>query len=167
MTLCTIKSYDDLNVNILKNSLKNCINKDTIFVCIGTDKFIFDSIGPITGTILKNHFPNLNVFGTLQTPLTALNLNDTYKEIKQQFPNNKILVIDAALSDQNPGNTIFYDEPAKPAFGSLGKFGHCKIIAYTSTKENFNPMLNDVRLYHVYSQSNLIAKSIIKVLEEC
>ena len=160
MTLYTINNYNNTDQLNLQNQLKNIINKDTTFICIGSDKFIFDCIGPITGSILQYHLPNLNIIGTLQNPLTAINLKNTINNI----PTNNTLIIDAALSNNNINKTILYNEPASPAFGSLGSFGSYKIISYTTTKDNFNPFNNTTRLFDVFFKSNFIANSIINTL---
>ena len=42
-----------------------------LFLCIGSDSHILDSFGPLTGSLLKDKMPNLNVYGTLAEPLHA------------------------------------------------------------------------------------------------
>lgn len=165
MTLYSIENYSNQDSLNLQNHLSNIINNNTIFFCVGTDKFIFDCIGPLTGSILKYNIPDLNVFGTLKNPITALNLNDSYNYVINNFPNNNILVIDAAISDSKLNKTILYNEPASPAFGSIGKIGTHKIISYTNKKSDFNPFNNNNRLYDASKISNFIASSIINTIK--
>ena len=78
-----IKAYykDLLSYYKIANFLKEYINKDSIIVCIGTDRCIGDSLGPIVGSMLKHkNFP-LNVYGTVDYPIHALNIKEKLIQI--------------------------------------------------------------------------------------
>ena len=57
----------------ISNFLKNHIDEKTIIVCIGTDKCIGDCLGPLVGTLLREKFFPLKVYGTNDSPIHALN----------------------------------------------------------------------------------------------
>ena len=65
----------------ISNFLKDHIDEKTIIVCIGTDKCIGDCLGPLVGTLLREKFFPLKVFGTLDSPIHALNLDKKITEI--------------------------------------------------------------------------------------
>lgn len=77
--------------------LKKKLEMPFLFLCIGTDKFIGDCLGPITGTFLNKLDLPLPVFGTLENPVHAVNLTRTVIEIKARYPRHKIVAIDACL----------------------------------------------------------------------
>lgn len=70
-----------------------------VILCIGTDRVTGDSLGPLVGTFLnayerEKHLP---VYGTLENPVHALNLNEVWKQIKRKHPHNPIIAVDASL----------------------------------------------------------------------
>ncbi len=69
-----------------------------VVLCIGTDRVTGDSLGPLIGYKLSQKFlPLFTIYGTLDTPVHALNLADTIAEIKKKHPDNCIIAIDASL----------------------------------------------------------------------
>lgn len=71
--------------------VKKFISKDTIIVCIGTDKCIGDCLGPLVGSILTENFFPLPVYGTLSSPIHALNIDERLNEIYSNHPNASII----------------------------------------------------------------------------
>ena len=62
------------------NNLLNCVPKDIVditYVCIGTDRSIGDSLGPMVGTMLN--YNNLMVYGTIESPVHGLNIFEYVK----------------------------------------------------------------------------------------
>lgn len=73
-----------------------------VFVCIGSDRVTGDSLGPIIGSELKKALKkDIPVYGTLEMPIHALNLQDALKAIKVQYPKNTIIAIDASLGTKD------------------------------------------------------------------
>lgn len=69
-----------------------------VILCIGTDRVTGDSLGPLIGYKLSRKFlPLFTVYGTLEAPVHALNLEETIAEIKKKHPDNCIIAIDASL----------------------------------------------------------------------
>lgn len=129
-----IKAYykDLLSYYKIANFLKEYINKDSIIVCIGTDRCIGDSLGPIVGSMLKHkNFP-LNVYGTVDHPIHALNIKEKLIQIKSLHPKSNILAIDACLGDKNSiGEIQARDYPVHPGKGvgkSLPDVGEISIV---------------------------------------
>ena len=63
----------DLAYYQISEGIKKFITKDTVIVCIGTDKCIGDCLGPLVGTLLKDNLLPLPVYGTISNPVHALN----------------------------------------------------------------------------------------------
>lgn len=70
-----------------------------VILCIGTDRVTGDCLGPLAGTFLKAYEPanHLPVYGTLEAPVHALNLNEIQNQIKKKHPHNPIIAVDASL----------------------------------------------------------------------
>lgn len=73
-----------------------------VVVCIGTDKVVCDSLGPIVGTMLNDKMQRpLYIYGLQCRCLTALNIADSYSRIKELHPNSTILAVDAGVGDSS------------------------------------------------------------------
>jgi len=85
-------------VNRLFMWLPEYRNCQFIIICIGTDRSTGDSLGPLTGSILKKHkLRHLTIYGTLHEPVHALNLESHLTTIEQTYDNPFIIAIDACL----------------------------------------------------------------------
>lgn len=150
----------------IANKLKNYINKDTIIICIGTDKCIGDCLGPLVGSILKSkNFP-LPVFGTLEFPIHALNIESNLKQIKKLYPTSFVIGIDACLGDKNTiGEIHIRDYPIHPGKGvgkKLPDVGNISIIGIVDSSENALTFANNgIRLHLVMEMAKKISKAFI------
>lgn len=146
--------------------LKKYIDNNTIIVCIGTDRCIGDSLGPITGSILKyKNFP-LKVYGTISEPIHALNLNEKLELIKKAYPNSKIIGIDACLGNTDSiGEIQIRDYPIHPGKGvgkSLPNVGDYSIIGIVDSCENSELFTNrNIRLNLILEMSKVICDILI------
>ena len=66
------------------------------FVCIGSPLVLGDCLGPVIGTILSQNQIS-SVYGTLESPVHALNLDNTYHTLYHQEEKPFVIAIDAAL----------------------------------------------------------------------
>ena len=77
---------------------------DIIILCIGSDRVTGDSLGPITGYSLKQKLPTrsmVKIFGCLDSPVNAKNLEDTINMIYNTYKNPYIIAVDACLGRAN------------------------------------------------------------------
>ena len=124
---------DKESINIKKRSFMqnflNCIyeekqNKDyfeLVFLCIGTDRLIGDSFGPLVGTRLKELFEkynicNINIYGTLNENICYTNVDKWIKIINKNHPGACIVVIDAALSKETNTPSVLNYKQKKNSF---------------------------------------------------
>src|SRR5690625_7212520 len=75
-------------------------NNDKIaIICIGSDRSTGDALGPITGSLLsKRNQLSFNVFGTLEHPIHAMNLEKELKKINETHIDSTFIAVDACLS---------------------------------------------------------------------
>jgi putative sporulation protein YyaC len=78
-----------------------------IILCLGSEKVIADSLGPLVGHLLVTKY-NINtiVYGKLGRAVNANNVEAYYKHIKKTHPNQKILTIDASMGSLQDYGTV-------------------------------------------------------------
>ncbi|HWR44056.1 spore protease YyaC [Sporomusa sp.] len=88
---------------------------EIVVLCIGTDRSTGDSLGPLTGTKLKtiNLFPH--IYGTLDDPVHATNLETMLKSINATFTAPFVIAVDACLGKlENVGYVTLGQGSVKP-----------------------------------------------------
>lgn len=165
-----IKEYidykDPLAYYKIAEPLSKYIDKNTIIVCIGTDKCIGDSLGPIVGSILKEMNLPIPVYGTLENPIHALNLKDKLSEIKKLHENKNIIGIDACLgSEEDIGSILIRDHPIYPGKGvgkDLPEVGHMSIVGIVdSSKKNELFSNRNIRLSFIVNMCKTLCHGIV------
>ncbi len=153
----------------LCEGLKRVYNtKYPVILCIGSDLSIGDSLGPIIGSELNLKLNGkAYVYGTLESPITALEINAVLKTINKIHPKSKILVIDAAVGNfEDIGAIKLTDIGIKPGLGVNKDFdvvGDTSIIAIVSEKsENDKNLFYGTRLSFIKKVSSVIVAGIIK-----
>ena len=142
-----------------------------ILLCIGTDRVTGDCFGPLVGTRLTEiHRINSFVYGTLNNPVTALNLMQTVAFIKLRHPNHSILAIDSSLGKESEVGTIrviadgIY--PGAATGKRLPKVGDISLTATVAPLAN-SSLLYGVKLGLVHNlavtAANAIASSILEI----
>lgn len=91
-------------VSVIGNTLYHCglpfVERadDVVLVCIGTDRSIGDSLGPLIGSYLSESADRpYTVLGTLDDPVHASNLADTLARVESTCQHPFIIGIDACL----------------------------------------------------------------------
>ena len=140
-------------------------NKKPIFICIGSDLVLGDSLGPLVGTFLKNRNVGAYIYGTLNFPITAKEVEYARTYLKQMHPNSITIAIDAAIgSSEDIGLIRVLNKGLKPGLGvdkNLGTVGDLSIIGVVASKSNKNTNLfNLTRLNLVYKMAEKIASGI-------
>lgn len=160
--------YNALNASIrLSKYLKGHLNKNTIIVCIGTDKCIGDCLGPLVGTFLKEKNFNLPVYGTIKYPIHALNLKNKLQNIQIAHPNSYVIGIDACLGDiESIGEIHIRDYPIRPGKG-VGKMlptvGDLSIVGIVDSSKNSDLFTNsNIRLNFIFEMAEVISRALIE-----
>ena len=146
--------------------LKDHINESTVVVCIGTDRCIGDCLGPMVGTLLKqNKFP-LPVFGTIEEPIHALNINKKLEEIYSLYPKSIIIGVDACLGESGSiGEIQARDIPIHPGKGvgkNLQSVGKLSIIGIVDSNESDELFTNrNIRLNLIIEMAIVICDALL------
>ncbi len=152
-------------------SLIECNSQDKrpIFICIGSDLVLGDSLGPLVGTFLKNKKIGSYIYGTLNFPITAKEVEYARTYLKQMHPNSITIAIDAAIGNsEDIGLIKVLNKGLKPGLGvdkNLGLVGDISIIGVVATKSNNNyNLFNLTRLNLIYKMAENIASGIEKYI---
>lgn len=153
----------------LKEKLKNIIKKNNRYnlpikvACIGTDLSLYDTLGPLVGTmLLEKGVDEKFIEGTLDNPLhrPRLESEDYDLDSNKYF----IIAVDACVLEENNMYYDFYDvkidhSPIHPA-GGIGVI--CKPIGNASIKvmvkepSPISVLISDNRFRNIYSSAKLV-----------
>lgn len=169
---CQYFSPDNASAALFSASLNNyisCLNKelnDILILCIGTDKITGDCLGPLVGSKLKKqHFP-YPLYGTLEKPLHAGNLNKKLRQIKKNHPHAFNIVIDAAVgTPEHIGLISLSSHPLFPGKGvshSLPPIGNISITGIINeSSDSTEILLPYTSLYLVDTLAEYICTGIL------
>lgn len=112
------KGVSNRSLKVANYLIEQNINNFVIF-CVGTPKLIGDSLGPRIGTKLNN-LENFGVpiYGTLDSPIHALNLKEKLEEVQKIHSGKKIIAIDASVGTPFlVGDVYIENKPLKTGSG--------------------------------------------------
>lgn len=138
-----------------------------VFVCIGSDRVTGDSLGPLVGTRLRccKNFTH-PVYGTLEAPIHALNLQDSMLKIKRFHPKSPIVAIDASLGTRRHQHYITVASgsltPGSGVDKELMAVGDIAITGIINTSGEFAQLiLQTTRLSTVMALADCIFEGIL------
>lgn len=145
-----------------------CKDEEVVFLCIGSDRYIGDALGPLVGTMLKENKVPYSVYGTLEAPVHAFNLKATLKDIHKTFNHPLIFSLDACLGEQaQVGYVLFKEGPLLPGkalekvLPEVGDYHFKGMVNYIDPLPT-SQFLNDTRLYTVMN----LAKTMTRIITE-
>ena len=137
-----------------------------VLLCIGTDRVTGDSLGPLIGYKLsKQNIANIHVYGTLQHPVHALNLEPVLAEIKKEHPLLPVVAVDASLGHESDLECITVTPGSiRPGIGvdkNLRAVGDISITGVVSTVSPYAQIqLQTTRLHTVMHLADIICDGI-------
>ncbi|WP_424769338.1 spore protease YyaC [Paenibacillus sp. sgz302251] len=145
-------------------------NRPIVVVCVGTDRSTGDALGPIIGTSLsKYRSPHFTLFGTLEEPVHAMNLDDTLLEINRRFHKPFVIGIDACLGQVSSVGCIQVGTgPVRPGAGvnkelpPVGDIHLTGIVNVGGFMEYF--VLQNTRLHLVMKMADIISLSLFTAI---
>lgn len=172
-------SFDDERAteqltNTLDRMLFRVGDRRIVVVCVGTDRSTGDAFGPIVGSKLRMvcNAPLVEVYGTLDEPVHAVNLSATLHEIytaKRERP--FIIAIDACLGKfDHVGHIMIEPGPLRPGAGvkkSLPEFGDYTLTGVVNVSgfmEYF--VLQNTRLGIVMRMSDVVVSALQSSLQK-
>ncbi len=168
-----IKASRLLSLN-LKAFLLRLFEKDSslIILCIGTDRSTGDSLGPLVGSKIIDKLPSpATVYGTLDHPIHAVNLEETINEINNKFKNPFIIAIDACLGkSESIGYISIKPGALQPGSGvnkDLPQVGKLHIIGVVNVGGFMEYLvLQNTRLSLVMQMADVISSSLIQSCQD-
>jgi putative sporulation protein YyaC len=147
--------------------IKNYITENTVIVCIGTDKCIGDCLGPLVGSILTENFYPLPVYGTLSSPIHALNIDERLDEIYANHPNASIIGVDACLGDEEDIGEIrirdYAIHPGKGVGKELPEVGVASVIGIVDSSNNSEFFFSrSIRLSFIMNMAKTVSRIFIE-----
>lgn len=142
-------------------------NQKISILCIGTDRIIPDSLGPMVGTILSEMIAldNIKIIGTLESPLHALNMK---KRIKREVEKDSLVIAIDASKGNKVGEIQISDKPISPGkglFKRLPEIGDISILCTTlEMGEEVDIYDHKIRLGDVYRMAKTISSSLCSVI---
>ncbi len=166
----TFNLYNSLASNGEVLALKKLLadtEKPPVIICVGSDLSVGDSLGPVTGTKLKEKLKGLNVYvyGTLSKPITAHEVKYTEEFIRSTHPDSPVIAIDAAVGVAGDIGLIkIAKRSLKPGSGAnkkLARLGDISIMGIVAEKSLFNySLFSSTRLNIVYKMAEIIAEGV-------
>lgn len=160
-------SYQEINAKerlyaafcLLQETLQGQI---PIFVFIGTDKDLLDCLGPMTGSMLLEHCPQAQVFGSLDKPVTARNIGAVATRLRMQYPDIPVLAVDASISKIEEAGTVLLKTgsvlPGKALNKRLPAVGDYSLTAIV---EHQGPLKTNTKsIVQVYHMARLISDGL-------
>jgi putative sporulation protein YyaC len=141
-------------------------NQNIAIICIGTDRSTGDALGPLIGSKLeeKSNLP-FHIFGTLEDPIHAVNLEVKLQSIQDNLHNPFIIGIDACLGRlKSVGMVSVAKGPVKPGAGvqkelpPVGNMHITGIVNVSGFMEFF--VLQNTRLHLVMQMAETISNGI-------
>jgi len=90
---CLMDLQKVIHGNLLE--LNSSCSRTIVYLCIGTDRATGDCLGPLVGSRLQNYLPNAEVYGTLQQPVHAVNLEQVMSDLTRKHADPLVIAIDA------------------------------------------------------------------------
>ncbi len=146
------------------------LQQPLVFLCIGSDRATGDSLGPIIGYKLKQrHLSSVFVYGTLEQPVHAKNLNEILREIHDTFDRPFIIAIDASLGrSSHIGYFTLGEGSLRPGAGvgkDLPQVGNLHITGIVNLSGFLeHSLLQTTRLHTVMSLADQICSGIFYCL---
>ncbi|MCQ2010699.1 MAG: spore protease YyaC [Sporolactobacillus sp.] len=163
--------YQDLGnhhalIQAIRHLLPAIGTSSIVIVCIGTDRSTGDALGPLVGSYLeRRHLPDASIYGTLEKPVHAMNLQETLALITATHKNPFIIGIDACLGKQkNIGKINIAEGPVLPGAGvkkELVPVGDMNITGVVNISGFMEySVLQNTRLHIVMSLSQVIGQCL-------
>lgn len=143
---------------------------DPIVLCIGSDRFIGDALGPLVGTLLVERRPTAySIRGDLSNTVHAGNLQQVIEEFHTHRADAFVLAVDASLGRPDSVGTICVApgslQPGAGVNKRLPAVGHMQITGVVNVggfMEYF--VLQNTRLGFVMRMARLLAEGIDRAL---
>ncbi|MDD4548494.1 MAG: spore protease YyaC [Syntrophomonadaceae bacterium] len=152
-------------VYTLMMNLNPGLSRNIIYLCVGTDRATGDCLGPLVGNRLKTLIPSALIYGTLEEPVHAANLDNVLAHLSSSFDNPLIVAVDACLGKSERIGYINVKQGGLKPGTALGKtlpqVGDFHISGIVNVGGFLEFMvLQNTRLHIVYKMAEIIARGV-------
>lgn len=149
----------------LFTSINTDYSRPLVFINIGTDRATGDCLGPLVGTRLRSLSSRMEIYGSLEHPVHATNLEEILEDINNRPDRPIIGAVDACLGNTDRIGYINVRagslKPGTALKKSLPEVGDFHISGVVNVGGFFEHLvLQNTRLYIVYRMADLIAKGL-------
>ena len=160
---------------VLREKIADLEISKLIFLCIGTDRVIGDSFGPLVGYKLKKLFidkENIKVIGNLDNIICMHNISKILRDINSTYKDSFIVAIDAAFSSENNIGRIRVSKNSMNIGSGFNKnkisVGNMSIKGIVSKNTN-NPkynfkLLQNIPLSFIMGMADCVSQGIYNVI---
>ena len=139
---------------------------EVVVLAIGSDRVTGDCVGPIVGHMLAES--GLRVYGSLASPVTALNVGESYAMLRRRHPKAFVIAVDSALgTDREVGSVLLLPRGLRPA-AAVGKVlpyvGDLGIVGVVAARRLGADSLGKVRLALPFNLASQIADGILQAV---
>jgi putative sporulation protein YyaC len=168
------KSAAYLSEALINHYSANPEYQEIVIVCVGTNRYNGDSLGPMVGSRLSERFEGnryIHIYGTLDKPVHALNLQKTIAHISTKHSRAYIIAVDACLGQYYKIGTLqLVEEPLHPG-ASLDKelppIGQIHIKGIVNNHSLLNhKVLEHTSLTFVGEMSAVISRLLVKSCQD-
>lgn len=169
-SFAALKLAKDLHWRLRRYGVRG--NYSCVLLCIGTDRSTGDCLGPLVGWKVTQLRQNLfAVYGTLEEPVHAVNLEKTLAEVRQAHPGKPILAVDACLGRlENVGYITVGDGALEPGAGvrkKLPEVGDIHITGVVNVGGYLEyVVLQNTRLSTVMRMAGVIVEGLKRVAHD-
>ncbi|MBL0385036.1 spore protease YyaC [Tumebacillus sp. ITR2] len=167
------RAVESLAERLLSHVSEYGTDRHVVIVCIGTDRSTGDALGPLVGAKLSARLsdePHVTVYGTLESPVHAVNLKETIQEIQGRFQDPFVIAVDACLGQiASVGLVTIGNGPLKPGAGvnkvlpEVGNIHITGIVNVGGFMEYF--VLQNTRLSIVMRMADCIADGLFQAVQ--
>lgn len=168
------KSVAYLSEALTSHYFKNPDFTEIVVVCIGTNLYTGDSLGPMVGSRMLERLEghrHVHIYGTWDKPVHALNLQKTLAHIAQKHSRAYIIAVDACLGQYFKIGTLqVVEEPLQPGVSldkQLPPIGHVHIKGIINNHGPLNhKVLEHTSLTFVQDMSAVVSRILVKASQD-
>lgn len=143
-----------------------------IVLCIGSDRFVGDCLGPLIGHKLAfGCNDNIIVYGTLESTVNAVNFRKVIDSIYNKYYNPFIIAIDSSIGERcHIGSISLREGGISPGIGfgkMLPKVGHISITGIVAQSGiTFEGFIHTVRMRLVVQVADFIVTGLLNTFHD-
>ncbi|MGQ7884475.1 spore protease YyaC [Paenibacillus sp. WC2504] len=168
------KSVAYLSEALTNHYLSKPAYTEIVIICVGTNRYTWDSLGPMVGSRLSERFEghrHVHLYGTLEKPVHALNLQKTIAHIAKSHNQAYTIAVDAALGQfYKIGTLQLVEEPLQPGVSlnkELPPIGHIHLKGIINNHSLLNhKVMEHTSLTFIDEMSAVISRLLVKSCQD-